>query len=68
MKGAKRVRPSVRGGAARRPFKGYVIELTGALDRHEAEALQLEIRALAKRHRLVIDAITTRRPVIDGSA
>ena len=68
MMGAKRTQSRVRVEAARRSSKGYVIELTGPLDRHEAEVLQVEIKALAKRHRLMIDDITVRRPVADGSA
>jgi hypothetical protein len=58
----------IRRSAARRPVQGYAIRLSGPLDRHEMEALKLEIRALAKRHRLVIDDITVRRPAAGGSA
>ena len=56
------------GGSTRRPSERYRIELTGPLDRHETEALQLEIRALAKRHGLTIGDIGARRPLAFGSA
>lgn len=54
--------------ARRRPREGYIIQVTGRLDRHEAEALQVEIRTLAKRHRLAIDHISVRRVTTGGSA
>lgn len=47
--------------AVTRSREGYVIRLTGPLDRHEAEALQVEIRALARRHRLAIGEISVRK-------
>jgi len=54
MKTAKR-------GHRSRRVEGYVLRLTGPLERHEVEALHIEIRALAKRHRLVIGGISVRR-------
>jgi hypothetical protein len=63
------VGPKIRTPAARRrPRKGHVIQVTGRLDRHQAEALQVEIKALAKRYRLSIDHISVRRVTTDGSA
>jgi hypothetical protein len=61
--------PEARASATRRPLRpGYVVQLTGPLDRHEAEALQIEIRALAKRHRLAIGDISVRRVTTGRSA
>jgi len=51
----------------RRPTSAYRIVLAGALDRHETEALQIEIKTLAKRHGLTIDDISVRRPAVSGS-
>jgi hypothetical protein len=64
MVGAKPRRPS--GG--RPPRAGCVLRLTGRLDRHESEALQVEIRTLAKRHGLAIDHISVRRVTSGRSA
>jgi hypothetical protein len=64
MVGAKPRGPS--GGRPPRP--GYVIQLTGRFDRHESEALQVEIRTLAKRHGLAIDHISVRRVTRGRSA
>jgi len=55
------------GRNTRRPSARYRIELSGPLDRHETEALQLEIRALAKRHGLTIGDFSVRRPFASGS-
>lgn len=57
-----------RGGAVGRGPSRYVVRLTGCLERHEAEALQVEIKALAKQHGLVIRDITVRRGASEGSA
>ena len=56
----KTTQPSA-GASTRRPVERYRIELSGALDRHETEALQLEIRVLAKRHGLTIRDVSVRR-------
>jgi hypothetical protein len=53
--------------ARRRPREGHVIQVTGRLDRHETEALQVEIRTLAKRYRLSIGHISVRRVTTDSS-
>ena len=37
------------------------IEITGSLDRHSAEALQIEIRRLAKRHGIAIKTMRLAR-------
>jgi hypothetical protein len=55
------------GGSVGPPGETYRIEVTGRLDRHETEALQLEIRALAKRHGLTVRDISVRRPLASGS-
>lgn len=69
MKKARIARGPVRASTARRPpGAGYRIELTGALGRHETEALQIELRALAKRHGLVIEGMSVRRLSPGGSA
>lgn len=34
------------------------VEIVGALDSHDAEALQLELRRLAKRYGVVIDELS----------
>jgi len=55
------------GHDTRRPSARYRIALSGPLDRHETEALQLEIRALAKRHGLMIGDFSVRRLLTSGS-
>ena len=46
----------------------YRVRLTGRLDRHEAEELQVELRALAKRHGLAVGNISVRRVPDERSA
>ena len=41
---------------------GYRIEITGTLDRHEVEVLQLELRRLAKRYGVEIKELQVERP------
>ena len=41
---------------------GYRIEITGTLNPHEMEVLQLEIRRLAKRHGVEIKGLRVERP------
>ena len=38
------------------------VEISGRMDRHAAEALQLEVRRLAKRHRVDIKEVRIDRP------
>lgn len=56
-----RDRPAAGGGSARREAaaKRLVrrIEMTGDLDRREAEALRIEIWGLARRHRIRLKAV-----------
>lgn len=68
MTGVKRAPRRVRAEVERRASTRYVIRMTGPLERHEAEALQIEIKALAKQHGLMIDGITMRRPARDGGS
>jgi hypothetical protein len=44
------------------------LEISGVMDRHAAEALQLEARRLAKRYGIDIEAIGTERPEEERSA
>ncbi len=44
------------------PEAGYRIEITGILDRHEVEVLQLEVRRLAKRYGVEIKELQVERP------
>jgi homoserine dehydrogenase len=60
------VAPAARALEARRPREGYVIKLIGRFDRHEAEALRVEIKVLAKRHRLAISDVDVRRVTASG--
>ncbi len=46
------------GGRARKSRWTYRVALSGPLDRHETEALQVEIKALAKRHGVTIGNIS----------
>lgn len=41
---------------------GYRIEITGTLDRHAVEILQLELRRLAKRYGVEIKELKVERP------
>jgi hypothetical protein len=60
--------PAARVSAVRPPARdGYRVHLTGRLDRHEAEELQVELRALAKRHGLAVGDISVRRATDDRS-
>ena len=44
------------------------LEISGVMDRHAAEALQLEARRLAKRYGIDIEVIGTERPEEERSA
>jgi len=44
------------------------LEITGSMDRHAAEALQLEARRLAKRYGIDIEVIGPERPEEERSA
>ena len=44
------------------------LEISGRMDRHAAEALQLEVRRLAKRYGIDIQGITLERPEEGRSA
>jgi hypothetical protein len=44
------------------------LEISGVMDRHAAEALQLEARRLAKRYGIDIEAIGLERPEEERSA
>jgi hypothetical protein len=68
MTGVKRAPRRIRAEVARSESTPYFIRKTGPLDRHEAEALQIEIKALARQHGLMIDGITMRRPARDGGS
>ena len=42
----------------KRPELAERVEIVGELDSHDAEALQLELRRLAKRYRAAIDELS----------
>lgn len=46
---------------SRRPASAYAVQVAGKLTRREAEALALDLRALARRHNLKVVAVTTKR-------
>ena len=62
---------SSRQGVSRSRTRGsgqsYRVALTGPLDRHEREALQVEIRVLAKRHGVTIRDISVGRSGVSVS-